>query len=248
VRFLVAVIAISAIGLSLGVADDAGPPDADKVVKSYEKAIADARAALLKGFENAGNAIRNRTGEPGEKKLARVKDLDAEKAAFVDSGKHPDSSEMKNYLAEYKDAIGRAERGVQRDLDSVIDALTKKGELDKASALVTRKKAFGLEAENRKNKGEYASLLGRWDIEIPQVPFKSEWTISPDGNVAATEGGSLKGTWKHDKKYGIVIAGEGIKLLNWLAYPIKSDGTTTGGTTENRNYRVIATKIREPGR
>jgi hypothetical protein len=244
-RLIASLILLSPLALSSVRADDVVPPDTDRAIKVYEKAIAEARSALLKGFENADTAIRSRTGVSGEKKLTLLKDLAVEKDLFVESGRFPESAEMRPYLADYKDATGRAERTLQRELDDVIDVLTKNREVDKASALVAQKKAFAMEAEIRKNKGEFGAMLGRWAIEVPQAQFKAEWTISPDGNVTATEGDSLKGTWKADKeKRHIIITWEGVKIVNWLAYPIKADGTTTGATTQKGNYKIFATKIK----
>jgi hypothetical protein len=244
-RVIACLITLLALTSPMATADDVIPADSDRAIKIYEKAITEARSALLKGFENADMAIRNRTTVSGEKKLTLLKDLAVEKDLFVESGQYPESAEMRPYLADYKDTIGRAERALQRELDDVINALTKNREVDKASTLLAQKKAFATEAEIRKNKGEFGALLGRWAIEVPQVPFKAEWTISPDGNITATEGASLKGTWKADKdKRHIIITWEGVKIVDWLAYPIKANGTTTGGTSQKGNYKFFASKIK----
>src|SRR5262245_27612425 len=144
-RSLTPAVGLTLLVLSFAVADDA-QPDLDKAKKTYEKAVADARAALLKGFENTESSVRNRSGLAAEKKVTLLKDIASEKESFVDSGKLPDLGEMKSYATEYKDSIGRADRALMREYDKLIDSHSKKGELDKATALLAEKKAFELDS------------------------------------------------------------------------------------------------------
>jgi hypothetical protein len=243
-RSFAAAVGFSMLMLSWAVADDA-QPDLDKAKKTYEKAVADARAALIKGFETAETSVRNRSGLAAEKKVTLLKDIASEKESFVDGGKLPDLGETISYATEYKDSMGRADRALMREYDKLIESHSKKGEMDKATSLLAEKKAFELDSVIRQNRAEYSSLLGRWSVEIPQVPFKAEWTISADGTVNSTDGNGVKGKWKHDKdRRRIVVTWEEVKIVNWLAYPIKPDGTTAGGTSQDRKYQVIATKIK----
>jgi hypothetical protein len=245
-RFFAAVAVFLTLTLLTAVADDPSPGDLEAAKKSYEKASADARSALTKGFENAESAIRNRTGITGEKKLAALKELADEKASFADIGKLPDSGEMRTYVTEFKEAAGRAETELLREYDKHIGALSKNGELEKASALLAEKKAFAQEAFIRRNKAEFSALLGRWSIKTPPTDYEAVWTFTPDGYVNSTAGDSLKATWKYDRaRRLIVISWEGVNITSWFGYPVKPDGTMSGGTSQDRKYRVLATKLKD---
>jgi hypothetical protein len=134
-------IAIWVLLLGLGHAAGADATELDEAKAAYRAVEAEARATMLKAFDEAVQ----QTAAKGE--LDPVKALLAEKQAFEEDHKLPHSEAMRSALAAYRQQLAAARRNLLDAFDAAIKAQTKALNIELATALKAERDAFEKRSE-----------------------------------------------------------------------------------------------------
>lgn len=186
------VIALSASSMVVVRADepDSIRKELDKARALRAEADAKASAGLLAAFDEAIKTVA------GLGDLDGVRRLQAEKKAFEDSGKIPDSPKMGNAAADYQKVSKAAQTALEKAYESAIKESTKALKIEQAEAMRTELKALQPNTSSSRvvfDKGEGPAAKGKWVAgtwNIRYTPNRTERTyvVKANGDAVSLDG------------------------------------------------------------
>ena len=210
--------------------------------KAYDKLIDDAKTSLLDNFEKAVKTAQDQASQAPERAIADVQKLNDEKKAFQDDGTLPRSARMKSAVQEFNRAVEVADKALEREYDKAMAAYTRAGQPDQATSVLTEKKKFLEELEEKRFSRHLENLYGTWRVRMGPT-YRTQWVFDPDGTVTSSDG-APKGSWRYEKeKKRILINWDGTNEWDSLRLPI-TPRETKGETSHGKGWVVIAVKIK----
>jgi hypothetical protein len=192
--------------------------------------------------------------------IGQLKLVTLRRLAEMDPAKRPAICEEQT-MATAIDAVLKARTiyhaAVKTEQEKLVEVLEKeskeaseKGNLTRASAVKTSIETFRgdsfrdlVEAEVRKRPSAAETketLLGTWQVELPQKKFKTEWTFQENGTVISSEG-AQRGTWRLDVPRNRILITWGGGRAESLILPLDTE-LTLGESWHGKDVRVEAKK------
>lgn len=192
-----------AVGILFGLAAGLGSPiradepdairaELAKAKKVHAEADAKAKTALLAAIDDTIKAVA------GAGDLDGVKALQADKKAFQDSGKVPDSARLRTATAEYVRATKAAQAALEKSYDKAVKDATKALNIDLAEAIQaelkeTQARAAGPKAADKVPAGAPRPAAVATKQDLKRFLSGTEWQwgpgikLKPDGYFSHPE-------------------------------------------------------------